>query len=248
VGSVFGFAGVFSGFLMLSGFPVWLAIIMTLCAAALVGCINGFFVVKFHVNSLMMTLGTMILVRGALDGFVRKLGGVTYPSGYRAIARFKFFNIHFSIMLMIITVIILEYLLFKHIAFKKIYYIGENLQSAKIYGIKAEKIKLMNFIVCGVTAGLAGVLAASRSGQTVFNTGVGLEFKMVTAAVLGGASLFGGKGSILKSVFGLIFLSLILNGMVMYNVDPEWQAVVVGIILISAVVMDTRINRDKVEY
>jgi ribose transport system permease protein len=203
---------------------------------------------KFNVNSLMMTLGTMILVRGVLNGFVRKMGGVTYPSGYRAIARFKVFNIHFFIIVMVITVIILEYLLLKHIAFKKIYYIGENLQSAKIYGIKAEKIKLINFIVCSVTAGLAGILAASRSGQTVFNTGVGLEFKMVTAAILGGASLFGGKGTLLKSVFGLVFLSLILNGMVMYNVNPEWQAVVVGIILISAVIMDTRINREKVEY
>lgn len=249
VGSVFGFIGVFSGFLMLvAGFPVVLALSCGICCAVIIGFINGFLVVKFRINPLMLTLGMMIMIRGVLNAFIGALGGSTYPSGYRAITRFKISDIHFAIILMIITIIILEVLLRKFVGFKKLYYVGENAESARIYGLNSDRIKLLAYITCSVTAGIAGILAASRSGQTVFNTGLGLEFKMVTAAVLGGASLFGGKGSVLNSFLGLFFLAVILNGMVMYNVDPEWQGVVVGIFLIAAVVIDTRINREKFEY
>jgi len=249
VGSVFGFIGVFSGFLMLvAGFPVVLALFCGICFAVIIGFINGFLVVKFRINPLMLTLGMMIMIRGVLNAFIGALGGSTYPAGYRAIARFKISEIHFAIILMAITIIILEVLLRKNVGFKKLYYVGENAESARIYGLNADRIKLLAYITCSVTAGIAGILAASRSGQTVFNTGLGLEFKMVTAAVLGGASLFGGKGSVLNSFLGLFFLAVILNGMVMYNVDPEWQGVVVGIFLIAAVVIDTRINKEKFEY
>jgi ribose transport system permease protein len=249
VGSVFGFIGVFSGFLMLiAGFPVVLALFCGICCAVLIGFINGFLVVKFRINPLMLTLGMMIMIRGVLNAFIRALGGSTYPPGYRAIARFKISEIHFTIILMVITIIILEIFLRKYVGFKKLYYVGENAESARIYGLNSDRIKLLAYITCSVTAGIAGIFAASRSGQTVFNTGLGLEFKMVTAAVLGGASLFGGKGSVLNSFLGLFFLAVILNGMVMYNVDPEWQGVVVGIFLIAAVIIDTRINREKFEY
>lgn len=248
VGSVFGFTGAFTGFLVLSGVPIWIGIIVALLAAGGIGFINGFFVTRFKVNSLMMTLGMMILVRGVLDFFVRYLGGMSYPRAFKAIVRFKIADINFTIIIMIVVVIVLEFLLQKHVAFRKIYYIGENIRSAKLYGIKAERTKLIWFVCSSVTAAMAGIFAASRSGSTVYNTGSGLEFKMVTAAVIGGASLFGGKGSVLKSVIGLLFLAIILNGMIMFNIDPEWQSVVVGLILIAAVVVDTRINREKSEY
>jgi ribose transport system permease protein len=249
VGSVFGFIGVFSGYLMLvAGLSEPLAIFCGVCCSILIGFVNGFLVVKFRINPLMLTLGMMILIRGILNAFVGALGGSTYPSGYRAIARFKVFEIPVTIILMVISIIVLEILLRKHIGFKKLYYVGENAESARLYGINSDSIKLLTYISCSSAAGLGGILAASRSGQTVFNTGLGLEFKMITAAVLGGASLFGGKGTILKSFLGLFFLAVLLNGMVMYNVDPEWQGVVVGVFLITAVVTDTRINREKAEY
>ena len=95
---------------------------------------------------------------------------------------------------------------------------------------------------------MAGIFGGSRSGQTVWNTGQGLEFKMITAAILGGASLFGGRGSIVKSLFGLFLLAIILNGLVMYSIDPVWTDVVVGIALVVAIVFDTRINREKLAY
>lgn len=250
IGSVFASSGVLAGFLLVkTGMNIWLAIIIAICFAALAGFINGLFVVKFKVNSLMMTIGTMILFRGVADGIIRNLEGLTFPSEYRQIAKFKIFeNINLTIILMILIIIILELLLNYNIVFRKFYYIGENIFSAKLYGINTDKLKISAFIIASITAGIAGILAASRSGHSVHNTGVGLEFKMVTAAVLGGASLFGGKGTILKSAFGLMFLAIIFNGLIMFKIDPVWTGVATGFVLLIAIVIDTRINKEKLEY
>ena len=250
VGSVFAFAGIFVGVLVLkTGMPVWIAMPVSLVLCGVIGLINGFFVVKFKVNSLMMTIGTMILFRGIADGLIRLLEGVTYPSEYRMVAKIKLggeFNI--TIIFFILLIIILEILLYYNVSFRKLYYIGENILSAKFYGIKTDRIKIIIFIISSIGAGIAGILAASRSGHSVHNTGVGLEFKMITAAVLGGASLFGGKGSILRSAAGLLFLATIFNGFVMFNIDPVYTGVVTGAVLIIVIIIDTRINREKIEY
>jgi ribose transport system permease protein len=249
IGSVYAFAGVFTGMLVYElEIPLIISILICLIATGAIGFINGFLVVRFRANSLMITIGTMILFRGLADVLINFLKGITYPSEYRAIANFKILNINFTIFLMFIVIVGLEYLLVNHASFRKLYYIGENKLSAKIYGIRVERIKHTVFIVTSMTAGLAGILGASRSGQTVWNTGQGLEFKMITAAILGGASLFGGKGSVVKSLFGLFLLTIILNGLVMYNVDPVWTDVVVGFVLILAIVFDTRINREKLVF
>ena len=249
IGSVFAFAGIFTGFLMYKlWFPIWLAIPTCLVVAAGIGFVNGFLVVRFRANSLMITIGTMILFRGLADVLINTLRGITYPSEYRAIANFRIGGVNFSIFLMLAVLVILDYLLVNHASFRKLYYIGENKLSAKIYGVRVERVKHTIFIITSVAAAVAGIFGASRSGQTVWNTGQGLEFKMITAAILGGASLFGGRGSVLKSLFGLFLLAIILNGLVMYSIDPVWTDVVVGIALVVAIVFDTRINRDKLVY
>jgi len=249
IGSVFAFAGVFTGYLVyVPELPIWVAIPITICITALIGLVNGTLVVRLKANSLMITIGTMILFRGVADGLINLLGGITYPAEYRAIVGFKILNVHFTIFLMFAAVIVLEWLLLNHVAFKRMFYIGSNTLSARLYGVSAARVKLSAYIASGLLAGVAGILAASRSGQTTWNTGQGLEFKMITAAILGGASLFGGKGSIVKSVLGLLLIAVILNGLVMFNINPVWTNVVVGIVLIIAIFMDTRINREKIEY
>ncbi len=249
IGSVFAFSGVFTGYLLANlSFPIWLAIPTALLATAAVGLGNGLLVTRFRANSLMITIGTMILFRGVADGLINYLGGITYPDEYRAIAGFKVAGVHLTIFAMVAVVAVLEFLLIKHRGFRSLYYIGANTRSARLYGVRVDRAKLTVFIVSGLLAGLAGILAASRSGQTVWNTGQGLEFKMITAAILGGASLFGGKGTVVRSLFGLVLIAVILNGLVMFNIDPVWTNVVVGAVLIIAIFLDTRINRERTEY
>ena len=174
IGSVYAFAGVFTGYLVyIPELPIWVAIPITLCITALVGLVNGTLVVRLKANSLMITIGTMILFRGVADGLINLLGGITYPAEYRAIVGFKILNVHFTIFLMFAAVIVLEWLLLNHVAFKKMFYIGSNTLSARLYGVSAGRVKLSAYVASGLLAGVAGVLAASRSGQTTWNTGTG---------------------------------------------------------------------------
>lgn len=246
IGSTFGLVGAITGYCILNlGLPVWLGISIAMLAAILIGLINGFFIVKLKVNPIIMTLGMMILLRGVLIAFTTALGGATYTSTFRAIARYKIFNVHITIIIMFLAIIIIQFLLNKHTFFKKLYYVGENLNTSNIYGIKTVWVKIIMYVTCSFTAGIAGILSASRIAITMPDTGEGLEFKMITAAVLGGASIYGGSGSILKSVLGLLFLALVLNGMVMFNINPDWQQTVTGVILVIAITIDTKLNKEN---
>jgi len=248
IGSTYGFIGALTGYCMLIlNCSIWLSIVLALLVALLIGLINGFFIVKLKVNSIVMTLGMMILLQGARTAFTMQLGGATYSYAFRSISRFRFRTIHLSVLLMIATIIILELLLRKHMLFKKLYYIGEHPESSTVYGIDSDKLKIYFYIICGLTAGLAGIFSASRVGVTMPYTGTGLEFKMVTAAILGGASFFGGKGSIMNFFFGLFFLALILNGMVMFDINPDWQKFVIGAILVTSMAIDTKFNKKSDE-
>jgi ribose transport system permease protein len=126
--------------------------------------------------------------------------------------------------------------------FRQMYYIGHNVETVRLYGIKADKVKITSFVVSAVTAAIGGILATSRITHAYPTTGLGLEFTMVTAAVLGGASLYGGRGSILRSVLGLLFLAIVSNGMIIFQIDPYLQQVLMGAVLIAAVFADTRLN------
>jgi ribose/xylose/arabinose/galactoside ABC-type transport system permease subunit len=243
VGSTFALSGALSGTLCLAGVPALPAIAIALLACALIGHLNGALVYRFKVNSIVLTLGTMMFVRGLVTLFVERNGGADYPKIYKAISRIHWpGDLNVTIPVMVAVVVILEILLRRHIFFRKMFFIGENTLSARIYGIKADTSKLIGFVLSAFFAGFAGVLTASRSGQTVFNTGIGLEFKMVTAALLAGSSLFGGKGSVVRSVVALLFLGMVLTSMIMYSIDPEFQAVVIGTLLILAIYADNKLN------
>jgi ribose transport system permease protein len=143
---------------------------------------------------------------------------------------------------MVVAVIVLEVLLKKTRVFRQMYYIGENPETARIYGIRAGRQKIIVFTVMSFLAGIGGILIGSRLRYAEAAIGNGLEFTILTAVVLGGASLSGGKGSILRAVIGLIFLATITTGMVVHNIDPLIQQLLVGIILIITVFIDTRMT------
>jgi len=248
VGAVYAFSGYFVAYLMAFGMPVWPAIVCAILACALIGVVNGTLVVRFRLNSLMMTIGMMLLMLGLRDVLSELMGGSTLKSSYRAIARVEIGDVRVTIIAMIAIILVLEFLLRKSAAFKKIYYVGENLTSATIYGIRAGRIKVLTFIASSVGAGIGGILATSHVSAANVTTGDKLEFKMVTAAILGGCSLFGGKGSIANSALALLFLGIVVDGMVKYDVEVLIQQLVIGIILIIAVYVDTLMNKEKIEY
>lgn len=245
VGAVYAFAGIMTGWLMKFGFGLWPAIGMALALALMIGFINGYLVTRFKINSLMLTIGTMIFVQGIVGVLTTMLVGGTYPRDFRMLAKTRLFDINVTILAVIVIVLLLQFLERRASFFRKLYLVGENPETAIVYGIRSARIKIGIFMLSAFTAGIAGILTASRLTHADTQMGLGLEFTLVTAAVLGGASLYGGRGNVATSILGLFFLALILNGLILYGVEPVLQQFVVGFLLVSAVLLDRLFNRHR---
>lgn len=243
VGSMYGFAGAFIGVTMRNGWQLEVSVIVSILICIGVGLGIGFIVTKFRLNSMMVTLGFLYIFQGFANMAVRAVSKA-YHASYREFAKPELFGLNYTIIIMIIAVVVLEIFLHRSALFKKMFIVGQNIDTARINGIKADRIKMLTFMFSSLCAGVGGILAGARIGSPQIETGNGLEFTMVTACVLGGASLFGGKGSILKTVIGLFFLQMVTNGMIIHEIEPVAQQCVIGAILIVAVFLDTRFNRD----
>ncbi|NDW07395.1 ABC transporter permease [Jiella pacifica] len=243
VGSVFAFTGTLTGALLVGGWGFWPAAGVALLAAAAIGFVNGFLVVRFNINSLMLTIGSMLLVRGLSNVLANDLGGQTYPRAFRSLARTNLFDIRITIVVMIVLVLLAWGFQRRAALYRKMCFIGENVKSATVHGIQVGTIKILAFVASAMTAGVAGIFTASRITHADVRMGLGLEFVMVTAAIIGGASLYGGRGDLRGSALGLLLLALVLNGMIMYDIEPVFQQFVIGALLIATVAFDTVLNR-----
>lgn len=245
VGSVFALSGMLTGAFLMNDWSFWPAALAALSVAALIGFVNGILVVRFNINSLMLTIGTMLLVRGLANVLANSLGGQTYPRAFRSLARTDLFDIRITIVAMAVMVALAWWFQRRSALFRKMCFIGENVKSATVHGIRVGRIKIAAFVASSVTAGIAGIFTASRITHADMSMGLGLEFVMVTAAIIGGASLYGGKGDLRGSALGLILLALVLNGMIMYDIEPVFQQFVIGALLIATVAFDTVMNRRR---
>ena len=149
------------------------------------------------------------------------------------------------IIFSIISIIIFGFLLRTNVFFRQSYYIGGNEKAALLVGIKVKKVKLLFYIITSVMASIAGILLTARFSAAYNSAGYNNAFQVVTAVLIGGASLKGGKGSIAGSFLGLILVALIYDAIVLFNVNLNWNKVVIGLVLIIAVLLNTFIQKQK---
>lgn len=129
--------------------------------------------------------------------------------------------------------------------FRQLYYIGSNPKAAHLSGIKVQRLQIASFVLMGLLAGLAGILYASRIATATSTLGVGAELEAITAAILGGASLAGGRGTIWGAMIGVFFMGLMKNVLIISRFSSEWQGIVLGAVLIAAVAIDSIVNRRR---
>jgi ribose transport system permease protein len=239
VGSSVGFCGFVCCLLLRMGWNMWICIVIALAVGAILGIINGVLVCKLNIIPLVATMGTWMIYKGMGLALIRNQSIANLPSEFKAIGqRWNLFGIPFSVYLMVIICLAawfgLKYIRFFHQAF----YIGENKESAKLAGINTNKFCIITYGVIGVSCAVAGVMLASRFGSAPSTLGAGLEFKLVTAMLIGGVSFSGGGGSILGAFLGALMMQVITNALALFNVESNLQSVVVGIILVLAVAID----------
>lgn len=245
VGSVFAFAGMIVGYMGFQGVPMAIAVPAGILVGALIGLINGLLVVRLRINSIILTIGTLIAVRGLADVFATLMAGRRFVAPMRSFSKGIVFDLVWTIPTMVVVVLVAEFLLRRSAAAQRLFYIGQNKQSAELYGLNVDWVRIGGFTLSGALAALSGILVASRITNPDVNLGVQLEFSLLTAAVLGGASLFGGRGSILNSAVALLFLAMILNALILLKVDPVLQQLIIGALLIAVVIIDTRLHANR---
>lgn len=238
VGSIVAFSGGLAAYLMYyHAVPVPVAVLAGLGGALLIGWINGYLIARAGINPMIQTLAMMGIVRG----FALMLSGAglqNFPWEYLILGQSKLLGIAMPIWYMLGIVLLFHVLVERSSFFRRYYFIGGNEKAARLSGIQVERMKIWAFVLSALLAGIAGILLSSRLGAALSTSGRGLELRVITAVILGGASLSGGQGRVMGAFLGALFMALINNALIIGRISGYWQEVILGIILIAAVVLD----------
>ncbi|MGE1028924.1 ABC transporter permease [Bacillus sp. GKis3/1] len=243
VGSIMGLTSILIGVLWMNGIPILFAVIIALIISCLAGAINGLIIKMTDVEPLVVTLGTMFLY----GGIALVISGGAGASGYEGIsglpdtfvqlANGSFIGIPNLLWLLIVLTVLCTVLFHRTIYGRHVKLTGANENTAKYTGIKTKKVVIIAYILSGLGGGLGGAFLTAYFGSARADMGSETILPIITAVVLGGTLITGGKGSIIGTVLASIFIGLMQYGLQMTGLTNEQSNVVIGIILILSVIM-----------
>ena len=239
IGSNMGCSAFVCGLMLNAGMPIWFAILCGLITGMAIGALNAFVITKFKVLPMIVTMGTWMAFKGVGLMIINSSTLSNFPKAFKDIVQeFTVLGLPMLIFVMlavtVIAMLLLKYVTFFHQA----YFIGSNKDSAKLAGINVDKFVYVLYILIGLSAGLAGVLSISRYGSAPASLGQGVEFRVISALLIGGVSLNGGEGSILGTFLGILLMALINNALTLFAIDTNLQNVLIGAIMIISVAVD----------
>ncbi len=220
------------------GLPIELAIVLTLLLGAVLGGFNGLLSTYGRIPSFVVTLATFTAYRGI--AFLITGGSPIFSISPRLEPMFYGealglpLPLYYVVVLYVVTLVFLRYTVIG----RSVYAVGGNEAAARLSGIKVDRVRLIVFTIAGVMSALAGVLTTARLDSGSPNYGAGLELQAIAAAVIGGASLTGGYGSIIATLFGALTVAVVQNGLNLNRVPSSWQEITLGTIIVLAVGVD----------
>jgi simple sugar transport system permease protein len=246
VGSVFALAPMLMTILLNDGVSFWLAVPISLSAACLIGLINGLVTLRFGIPSFITTLGMMFMARSVTvvisGGFPPMI-----PDDAPAWIFTKFIGpasiFRLSFIWFLVVAMLASWLMASSNLGNWIKATGGHLEAAISMGIPTWRVKVFCFMLCAVLAGLAGIMQVLRLGSPLPSIGQGLELQAIAAAVIGGAALTGGIGTVLGAIVGALLIRVIDNGLIMTQVDANWFMFAIGFLTILAVIGNTWLRR-----
>lgn len=247
VGSVTALAMVIAGLLFLNGVDPWTASFIAIGACAGIGAVMGFFVTRIGLHHFIVSLAVMVIARGAclLGTGGRPLGLYTLPPEFKFIGQGTIGPIPVVIITFVVIVVIFDLLLRHTTMFRKVVYTGSNERAAAYSGIRTKRVIFATTTLCSALCGVAGIIYMARFGSAQPTFGVGMELNVIAAAVIGGASLSGGQGSIFGAILGAALLSVISSSLALLDVSVYWQDIIRGSILLAAVTVDLYLTRKR---
>lgn len=238
VASVMGLAATTVAVLYERGAPMPLAVLIALTAAVLCGLNNGFWVARVGVPSLAVTLAGLIGYRGLAKILIEDRSVGNFPEWFNRLGQQPLIG-PLPLSLIIFGVLLFLFILLLHYsAFGRyVYVIGNNREAARYSGVKVPRVKMQLFILSSVIAGLAGILYGARLGAVRSSTAEGFELDIITMVLLGGVSIFGGKGTLVGVGLSVLIVLCLRNGMGLLSITGNTQTMVIGLILILSVLI-----------
>jgi len=241
VGAVMGISGIASAMALDAGMPVPVAFAAGIMTGAAIGAFNGLLVAYLGINHLIVTLGVLYMTRGVIEVVMsgQQLGGFTsFPEGFSMLGQWGFGGLSGIFLFSLILCIGFECYMRLTLPGRKLLFLGGNPAAAEAMGIARQRTEFWCFVLSGGLAALAGVLITARIGMANRYMGDGLEMQIFIACLIGGGSIAGGKGSYVGALAGVLFVTLLTNAFNLLLVPSEWQAVVIGAVLVLVLVAD----------
>lgn len=238
VGSILAFSGVVGTMTMVTGGSVWLGILAGVAAGAMWGCANGLMIARLKLPPFIVTLGTLGIVRGLTLVISGGLPVVGLPKEHGFLGEGTVGPAPFVLVVLLACAIV------THIAMRSTklgrytYAIGSNEAAAVYAGIPVSRYKVAIYAICGMLSGLAGMIETSRLMTGQPTAGIAYELQVIAAVVIGGGSLAGGEGTVIGTLIGAFIMGLLSNGSDLLGVNPYWQQVIIGAVIILAVALD----------
>lgn len=239
VGSMLAMAGVLCAKLSADvGLPLWIAVVITLLIGALFGLINGAAVTRLHIPALIATLATQTILKGIAYLLTNAVPVKNLSATYKFLGQGYIFGvIPVPLIITVALYVLAWWYLDKTYRGRRVYLSGGNEEAARLSGINTKWTITGTYVFSGVFAAIAGVLMAARLGSGQPSVGSGFEMDVITATVLGGISVNGGKGKVVNVFVGACIMGVLANGMTMLNINQYLQWIINGLVLLFAVTM-----------
>jgi len=237
VGSIVGLSASVLGLMAKTGNPL-LALAVTLAVGAGIGLINGFLTAYGKLQSFIVTLAALIAVRGIALLVTQGYSTPIDVGWLLAIGQGQFLGLYTPTWIAVATVLVGWYVFTQTRFGRYVVAVGSNAEALRRSGVDIRRLQMWALLLTGLFAAVAGVLVSTRLASGSSNSGTGFELEVITAVVLGGTSLMGGRGSVVGSMIGAMTLGIIANGLVLLQVDVYWVPITQGIILIIAILLN----------
>jgi ribose transport system permease protein len=239
VGSTMFVAAAVAGKLLLDGSPASLAVVAALGVGLAFGLINAVLVAYFSMQPFIATLATLFLGRG-LALLITQTRSLNLPDGFVQFGSRRILFVPLPILAMVLAIGTIHFILSRTSLGRQIYAVGHSPSAARVAGINTRRVLASSYVICGLCAAIGGVVTLSLLGTVSQTFGSQREFSAVSAAVLGGTSLFGGRGKVFPgTVIGALLIQTVENGLVLVNADPYIYPLVTAVVIFSTVLIDS---------
>jgi ribose transport system permease protein len=219
------------------GIGIYIAMAIAIVATVILGMINGIIIHYGKVPAFITTLGTMGILRGFVLLISRGNPSMSFPDEFLWFADGRLFTVPIPIVFSIIMTIAISLFLKYTSLGRGVFALGGNAEASRLSGINIPLVRIVTYSISGFCCAIAGVIFAARVGAAVPSAGVGYELNAIAAVIIGGTPLTGGQGKISGTVIGALLMAVISNGLNIIEVDPYWQQIVIGVIIVFAVMM-----------